>query len=206
MQTTLDNRIDLESLVASQHLQWNLPASRLYEEALRSNEGHVAEMGALVATTGSHTGRSPNDKFIVRQFPSADPIAWGKVNQPLPLEKFEVLYHRMLSYIQTKELYVQDCFAGADPAFRLPIRVITERAWHSLFARNLFIRGDAGTLAEHPPQFTVIDVPSFKAVPEIDGTRSEVFIIINFEQRVVILGGTEYAGEIKKAIFTVLNY
>src|SRR5579859_6992514 len=208
MQSILDNQVGLD-LIGLNHrgqVHWNLPASQLYEASIRREEGHIAAMGPLLVETGPHTGRSPNDKFIVRQLPSTDHVAWGKVNRPMPPERFELLRLRLLSYIENKELYVQDCFAGADPGLRLPIRIITERAWHSLFARNLFIPPTAEELTSHTPQFTVIDIPSFKATPEIDATRSEVFIIINFEQRLVLVGGTEYAGEIKKSIFTVLNY
>ena len=185
---------------------WNLSTPRLYEEAIRRREGRVAHLGPLVVRTGQHTGRSPNDKFIVKEPSSADKVWWGKVNRPVTPEQFEVLRKRLLAYLQGKDLFVQDCFAGADPQYRLPIRVVTETAWHSLFARDMFIQTTPEEAATHTPEFTVISAPNFHADPEIDGTRSEVFIALNFAQRTVLIGGTQYAGEIKKSIFTVLNY
>lgn len=185
---------------------WNLSTSQLYEEAIRRREGRLAHLGPLVVRTGHHTGRSPNDKFIVREPSSESKIWWGKVNQPMEPAKFETLRLRMLAYLQGKDVFVQDCFAGADPEYRLPIRIITETAWHSLFARNMFIQAEPDDLTTHVPEFTVINAPGFHAIPELDGTRSEVFVVINFGQRLVLIGGTQYAGEIKKAIFTVMNY
>lgn len=185
---------------------WNLSTAMLYEEAIRRREGRVAHLGPLVVRTGQHTGRAPNDKFIVQEPSSADKVWWGKINRPMEPANFETLYQRMLAYLQGRDLFVQDCFAGADPEYRLPIRVITETAWHSLFARDMFIQAKPEELATHVPQFTVINVPNFHAIPEVDGTRSEVFIALNFEKRLVLIGGTQYAGEIKKSIFTVLNY
>ena len=185
---------------------WNLPTPSLYEQAIRRYEGRLAHLGSLVVRTGQHTGRSPNDKFIVQEPSSEDKVWWGKVNRPIALDKFEMLHHRLLAYLQGRDLFVQDCFAGADPVYRLPIRVITELAWHSLFARDMFIQATEEQLATHVPQFTVIQAPSFHAIPEIDGTGSEVFIILNFAQRIVLIGGTQYAGEMKKSVFTLLNY
>src|SRR5215470_13769629 len=185
---------------------WNLSTALLYEEAVRRREGRIAHLGPLVVRTGTHTGRSPNDKFIVEEPTSADKVGWGKVNRPMPVANFEVLYRRLLAYLQGKDLFVQDCFAGADREYRLPIRIITQYAWHSLFARNLFLLPIPEEAAAHMPEFTVIDVPEFHAVPEIDGTRSETFIVINFEKKLVLIGGTQYAGEIKKSIFSILNY
>ncbi len=187
-------------------IYWTLHTSMLYEEAIRRREGRLAHLGPLVVRTGQHTGRSPNDKFIVREPSSIDKVWWGKVNRPMEPENFETLRKRMLAYLQGRDLFVQDCFAGADPRYRLPIRVITKTAWHSLFARNMFIQAKPDELAQFSPEFTVIDAPSFHANPERDGTRSEVFIVINFAQKLVLIGGTQYAGEIKKSIFTVLNY
>lgn len=187
-------------------IYWNLSTSLLCEEAIRRREGRLAHLGPLVVRTGHHTGRSPHDKFIVREPSSEGKIWWGKVNQPMETDKFETLHLRLLAYLQGKDVFVQDCFAGADPLYRLPIRIITETAWHSLFARNMFIQAEPEELVVHVPQFTVINVPGFHAIPELDGTRSEVFVVINFGQRLVLIGGTQYAGEIKKAIFTVMNY
>lgn len=187
-------------------IYWNLSTPLLYEEAIRRREARLAHLGPLVVRTGQHTGRAPNDKFIVKEPSSADKVWWGKINKPIAPEQFEILKKRLLAYLQGKDLFVQDCFAGADPQYRLPIRVITETAWHSLFARDMFIRATPEELAAHQPQFTVINAPNFHADPEIDGTRSEVFIALNFAQKTVLIGGTQYAGEIKKSIFTVLNY
>ncbi len=185
---------------------WNLSTPSLVEEAIRRREGRLAHLGPLVVRTGQHTGRAPNDKFIVREPSCADKVWWGKVNRPLEPGQFDGLHRRLLAYLQGKDLFVQDCFAGADPAYRLPIRVITETAWHNLFARNMFIRPDREQLANHVPQFTVINAPNFHAAPEVDGTRSEVFVVIHFGRRLVLIGGSQYAGEIKKSIFTALNY
>jgi phosphoenolpyruvate carboxykinase (ATP) len=186
-------------------IYWNLSTPLLYEEAIRRREGRVAHLGPLVVRTGQHTGRSPNDKFIVKEDSSSEKVWWGKVNRPMEPAKFETLHRRMLAYLQGRDLFVQDCFAGADHQYRLPIRIITETAWHSLFSRDMFIQATAEELETHLPEITVIDAPSFHAIPEVDGTRSEVFIVINFAERLVLIGGTQYAGEIKKSIFTVMN-
>ncbi|HLY28660.1 MAG TPA: phosphoenolpyruvate carboxykinase [Aggregatilineales bacterium] len=185
---------------------WNLSTSALYEETIRRREARIAHLGPLVVRTGQHTGRSPNDKFIVEEPYSQPKIWWGKVNQPMSMDQFDALHMRMMSYLQGKDVFVQDCYAGADKHYRLPIRIITEYAWHSLFSRNMFIQPDDGELVNHVPEFTVIDAPDFHADPSIDGTRSEVFIVLNFAKKLVLIGGTQYAGEIKKSIFTVLNY
>ena len=185
---------------------WNLSTPLLYEEAIRRREARMAHLGPLVVRTGEHTGRAPNDKFVVREPSSEAKVWWGPVNKAMEPERFASLQNRLLAYLQGKDLFVQDCFAGADPSYRLPIRVITETAWHNLFARNMFIQARAEELAGHAPQFTVINAPNFHAVPEVDGTRSEVFIVIHFGQKLVLIGGTQYAGEIKKSIFTVMNY
>jgi phosphoenolpyruvate carboxykinase (ATP) len=160
----------------------------------------------LAVKTGHYTGRAANEKFIVDEPASHDLINWGKVNHPFDSAKFDLLYTKMTAYLQGRDLFVQDCFAGASPEHKLPVRIISERAWHSLFARNMFIRATPVELSEHRPQFTVLDLPAFHANPLVDGTNSEAFIIINFARKLVIIGGTSYAGEIKKSIFTVLNY
>ncbi len=185
---------------------WNLGTAQLIEKAIQRREGLLASGGALVVRTGDHTGRSPKDKFVVRDEHTEDTVAWGPVNQPFTSEGFARLYGKLLAYLQARELYVQDCYAGADPQYCMPIRVITERAWHSLFARQLFVRPDPLTTDTHVPEFTVIDAPGFRADPAEDGTNSDVFIIVNFAKKLVIIGGTSYAGEMKKAIFSVLNY
>ena len=186
---------------------WNLSVPALYEEAVRRREGIIAADGPLVCRTGQHTGRSPNDKFIVRESSSEDKVWWSKVNRPFEPQFFDLLHHRLLNYVEGRELFVQDCYAGADPRYRLPVRVITEQAWHSLFARHMFIEvpGATGRMA-HDPEFTVIDMPGLHAEPSLHGTNSEVFILLNFAKKMVLIGGTSYAGEIKKSIFTVMNY
>lgn len=173
---------------------WNLSTSLLYEEAIRRREGRLAHLGPLVVRTGHYTGRSPNDKFLVREPSSEDKIWWGEVNRPMEVAQFEALRQRMLAYLQGKDLFVQDCFSGADPTYRLPIRIITETAWHSLFARNMFIQPEREELATHVPKFTVIAAPGFHAIPEVDGTHSEVFVVIHFGKGLVLIGGTQYAG------------
>ncbi len=186
---------------------WNLTTSMLYEHVTRRDEGKIAHLGPLVVQTGGHTGRSPNDRFVVKEPGSESQIWWGKVNRPFSQENFDYLYHKMLAYVQNRDIYVFDGYVGADPKFRMPVRIITEYAWHNLFARNMFIRElDPEKLRNHVPQFTVIDMPRLKAEPEQDGTNSQTFILVDFGRRLVLIGGTEYAGEIKKSIFTAMNY
>ena len=186
---------------------WNLSTPALYEQAVRRREGMIAHLGPLVVRTGNYTGRSPNDKFLVRERTSADKIWWGDVNREFDQDRFDRLYARMQAYLQGKSIFVQDCFAGADSEYRVPIRVISEEAWHSLFARNLFIQiHDRQALRRHEPEFTIIHAPKFKADPESDRTNSEAFILVHFGRRLILIGGSSYAGEIKKSVFTVLNY
>ncbi len=187
-------------------IHFNLSTPLLYEEAIRRHEGRLAHLGPLVVRTGQFTGRSPKDKFIVREPSSQDRIGWGEVNQGMPEPAFEALHQRMLAYLQGRDLFVQDCFVGADPEYRLPVRVVTETAWHCLFAHNMFIRSGAEVSNSDTPGFTLIHAPNFHAIPDVDGTRSEVFVVIHFGKRLVLIGGTHYAGEIKKALFTVMNY
>jgi phosphoenolpyruvate carboxykinase (ATP) len=194
-------------LINTGPVYWNLSTPALYEEAVRNREGYISHLGPLVVRTGHHTGRLPKDKFIVNEPNSQDKIWRGGGNQPLEKNRFEALYYRILAYLQGKQLYVQDCYAGALPAYRMPVRVINETAWHNLFIRNMFMRiNDKKELASFKPEFTVLHVPHFHAVPELDGTNSDAFIIINFEKKIVLIGGTNYAGEMKKSIFTVMNY
>src|SRR5260370_1340491 len=162
--------------------------------------------GGFVVKTGRFTGRSPKDKYIVREPGTAGTVDWGDVNQPMSEQVFDQMYARLLHSLETEELFIQDCFAGADPEYTLPIRVITERAWHSLFARELFIRPNPLETDRHKPEFTVLFAPRFYADPAKDGTRSTTCIALNFKKRVVMIAGTEYAGEVKKSIFTILNY
>jgi phosphoenolpyruvate carboxykinase (ATP) len=194
-------------IVRSGRVHWNLSPAALYEEAIRRGEAMLAAEGPLVARTGQHTGRAPNDKFVVREPSSEQHVHWGAVNRPIDGEKFDALHRDLMVHVQDRELYVLDAWAGADPKYRLPIRVVTEFAWHSLFARNMFIpENDPDKRAGHRPEFTVINVPSFKADPARHGTRSDVAILVHFGKKMVLIAGTEYAGETKKSIFTILNY
>ncbi len=198
--------LDAHGVTTSGRVHWNLPAAGLYEHAILRNEGVIAVGGPLVCRTGSHTGRSPNDKFVVRESTSEDHVWWGKVNRPMTAEHFETLRKDLVASLGKTDLFVQDLFAGADLAYRLPVRFIQEYAWHNLFVRNLFIVPSADELAGFAPRFTVITAPSFKADPARHGTRSDIVIAVNFAAREVLIGGTSYAGENKKSIFTVLNY
>ncbi len=198
--------VDKQGIQNVNAVYWNLSTPQLYEEAIRRREGRLAHLGPLVVRTGEHTGRSPNDKFIVREPSSEQKIWWGKVNRPMSPESFTTLHRRLLAYLQGKDLFVQDCFVGADPEYRLPMRVITETAWQSLFARDMFIQAQPEELSTFMPAYTIIGTPHFHAIPEVDGTHSEVFIVLNFAQQLVLIGGTEYAGEIKKSAFTIMNY
>ncbi len=192
----------------ARQVHWNLSSAELVEHALGRGEGQLAENGAFLAVTGRHTGRSPRDKFIVREPSSEAHVDWGPVNQPFEPAQFDRLYARVLAYLQGRELFVQDCFAGADPRYRLRVRVINELAWHNLFARQLFISPTDGASPpqEGRPEFVVVAMPNFQAVPELDGTASGTFIILHFARRIVLIGGTAYAGEMKKSVFSLLNY
>ncbi|GAE34223.1 phosphoenolpyruvate carboxykinase (ATP) [Halalkalibacter akibai] len=198
---------ELINLVKQTNVQFNLPVSSLIEKSLMRGEGTLTSTGALAVETGAYTGRSPKDKFIVHEPNVADKIDWGTVNQPFSADKFTSLYQKVLTHLHEKEeLFVSDGYAGADPSFRLPLRIINEFAWHQVFARQLFIRP---TELEHDASaqpFSIISAPTFKADPVRDGTASEAFVIISFEERIVLIGGTEYAGEMKKSIFSVMNF
>lgn len=187
------------------NVHFNLPVSQLIEMAIQRNGSRLSSSGAIASRTGKYTGRSPKDKFIVDEPSSHDQVDW-ETNQPLSPDHFDLLFQDLSHYIKDKELFVFDGFAGADEDYRLPIRVINEYAWHNLFAHQLFIRPTEDELAAHIAEFTVLCVPNFKANPQIHGTHSETFIVINFAKKLVLIGGTEYAGEIKKSIFTVMNY
>jgi phosphoenolpyruvate carboxykinase (ATP) len=186
---------------------WNLTTEALYEEAVFRGEGATVAGGPLVVDTGKHTARSANDKFIVRHQDSDGNIWWGVYNRPFAADKFEALYARLLGFLQGRDIFVQDVYAGADETYRLPVRISTQLAWHSMFVRNMFIL--PASLEEYKrftPEFTLFAVPDFKAAPQVDSTASETFIILNFERKLGIIGGTAYAGEIKKSVFTILNY
>jgi phosphoenolpyruvate carboxykinase (ATP) len=194
------------ALARNPKVHHNPSVARLVEAALNRGEGSLTEEGALAATTGKYTGRSPKDKFVVAE-PGVQPyIDWGSVNQPMKPDCFDRLCRRLVEHLEGRELFVFDGFAGADPEFRLPIRVVNEFAWQNLFVRQLFVRPEPGELDGRTPAFTILCAPTFQADPARDGTHSEAFIIVNFAQRLVLIGGTHYAGEIKKSIFTVMNY
>lgn len=185
---------------------WNLSTPALYEQIIRFREGVLAHLGPVVVNTGEHTGRSPRDKFIVREPSTEKDIWWGEVNRPIDSAHFEGLKQRLLAYFQNRAAFVQDLYVGQDPAYRIPIRVITETAWHNLFARNMFIIPRREDLEDHVPEYTVIDAPSFHALPQLDHVNSSAFILVNFAEKLVLIGGTSYAGEIKKSVFTILNF
>jgi phosphoenolpyruvate carboxykinase (ATP) len=187
---------------------WNLPTASLYEEIVFRGEARISHLGPVVVNTGKHTARAAADKFVVREHSTENHVWWGEYNRPFSPEKFSALHSRLLGFLQGRDLFVQDCYAaGADPDYRLPIRIVTEKAWHSLFARNMFMKiRQTEELKRHMPEFTVICAPSFLGSPVIDGTRTETFIILNFAERLALIGGSEYGGEIKKTIFTVMNF
>ncbi|MGA9115564.1 MAG: phosphoenolpyruvate carboxykinase (ATP) [Bacteroidota bacterium] len=186
---------------------WNLPTEALYEEITFRGEARITRGGAVVANTGKHTARSANDKFVVREGSTEDRIWWGQYNRPFSPDKFNDLYNRLQGFLQGKDVFVQDCYAGADPAYRVPVRIVTELAWHAHFARNMFILPETHEeYRRHVPEFTIIAVPSFKGIPQIDGTATNTFIALNFAQKLCIIGNSAYAGEIKKSVFTILNY
>jgi len=205
MATTSPARAAMRPLLG-RTVRANLPTAELYEDAIRQGEGLVAADGPLVVRTGKHTGRSPEDKFFVREPGSEAKIWWGPVNRPISEERYERLRARLIEYAAARDLYSQDCFIGAAPAHRRSLRVYTETAWASIFARNLFRRPTAEQLTGFAPNFTIICVPSFQADPETEGTRTGTAILVHLERMEVIIVGTEYAGEIKKSAFTVMNY
>jgi phosphoenolpyruvate carboxykinase (ATP) len=186
---------------------WNLPTEALYEEAIFRGEGRISRQGPLVVRSGKHTARAAGDKYIAREPNSEDEIWWGEYNRPIALAKFNDLYDRLQGFLQGRDLFVQDCFVGADPNYRLPIRIISEFAWHSIFARNMFILpANADEYKRHVPEFTVFAIPSFNGSGPIDGTRTSTFIALSFDQELCIIGDTAYGGEIKKSVFTLMNY
>lgn len=187
-------------------INYNLTTPELYEHALLFDEGILTEHGALAVNSVPYTGRRANDKFVVEEVESKGDVWWGKVNKAFSEDAFNALKKRVYAYLQGRDVYVQDLIAGSDDKYSLPVRFVQEYAYHSLFVKNMFIEPTAQQLANFVPGFTVITVPEFKSIPEVDGTLSEVFIILSFSQKLVLIGGTSYAGENKKAIFTVLNY
>jgi phosphoenolpyruvate carboxykinase (ATP) len=200
-------QIELHELLNGSNAQVQLSVSQLVEKVIKRGEGKLTSTGAVSVSTGKYTGRSPKDKFIVKEPSTADKIDWGTVNQPISQKHFDNLYTKVLEYLKEKEeIFVFKGFAGADYSSRLPIQVINEFAWHNLFAHQLFIRPTVIDSPNQDEQFTIVSAPTFKANPDIDGTNSETFIIVSFEKRVILIGGTEYAGEMKKSIFSIMNY
>ena len=199
--------LDRHGIESSGRAYWNLPPARLYEEALRRGEAILAADGPLLALTGDRTGRSPNDRFLARGEAATDGVWWGDVNRPIRRSRFNAVRDLLLADLRQRDLFVFDGYAGAEAAYRLPVRVVTTLAWHSLFARNMFRREEDGAaLAAFEPGFTVISSPACRADPEVHGTASGTFVLLDLEQRQVLIGGTAYAGEIKKSIFTAMNY
>lgn len=185
---------------------FNLSVPQLVEEAIQRNEGHIASNGALVAYTGARTGRSPKDRFLVRNAVTADMVDWGTINQPVEPHVYAALRQRVCDYLSGKDVFVLDARAGADPQATLPLRVINEYAWHNLFAKQLFLRVAPEELADHTPEWTILSAPGFHCLPERDGVRSDVAVMMDFERHETLICGTEYAGEMKKSIFAVLNF
>ncbi len=205
--TKSDFGLDNIGLINLRKAYWNLTTEALYEEIIFRGEAQISQLGPIIVNTGKHTARAANDKFIVRESTTEQNVWWGEYNRPYAPQKFDELYSRLQGFLQGRDLFIQDCYGGADPNYRIPIRIITELAWHSFFARNMFIKPKTNEeYRRHVPEFTVICVPSFKSFPQIDGTPSNTFIVINFDQRICIIGNTGYGGEIKKSVFTLLNY
>lgn len=198
---------ELKELLKGGNINTQLSVPQLVEKAVTRGEAKLTIDGAIVAETGKYTGRSPKDKFIVEEESIKDKIDWGSVNQPISAEVFDNLYIKVLNYLKEKdELFVFKGFAGADKESQLSIQVVNEYAWHNLFCHQLFIRPTKEELASHTADFTIISAPGFKANPAVDGTNSEAFIIVSFEKKIILIGGTEYAGEMKKSIFSIMNY
>ncbi|MGM0588804.1 MAG: phosphoenolpyruvate carboxykinase (ATP) [Bacteroidota bacterium] len=198
--------LDYLNLGANENTLWNLTPQELYEEAINNGEAILTNDYALRVLTGKYTGRSPKDKYIVDQPSIHDDIDWGEINQPTDEETFDRLFDKVTSYLADKKLYVKDCFAGADEKYRLNVRVVSEAAYHGLFAHNMFVRPTEQELENHEPEFTVLAAPTLQADPEKDGTDTETFIFVNFDKKIILIGGTMYSGEVKKGIFSVMNY
>lgn len=199
--------LDTHGLSPTGEVHWNLEWEALYQAALARGEATLTAHGVLLAETGERTGRSPNDKFVVREGASAEEIWWGDVNVPTTRAIFDALADKVRAHLSSRDaLFVQDLHCGADLEERLAVRVVSENAWHAAFARNMFLRPSPDEIATHEPGFTVLHAPNFHADPAVDGTHSHVFVMISFEARTVIIGGTEYAGEIKKSIFSIMNH
>jgi phosphoenolpyruvate carboxykinase (ATP) len=202
-----DYGLENQGLANLRMAYWNLPTEALYEEIAFRREARIAHNGPIIVHTGKHTGRAASDKFVVKEGSTEENIWWGEYNRPFNPDKFNDLFNRMQGYLQGRDVFVQDCYAGADPNYQLPIRIITETAWHSHFARNMFLMARTHEeLRRHVPEFTVIAAPGFKGIPQIDSTATNTFIVLNFAQKLCLIGNTGYGGEIKKSVFTILNY
>ena len=202
-----DYGLDNHGLSNLRKVYWNLTTEALYEEVVFRQEAKISHLGPIVASTGKHTARSANDKYVVKEASTEENIWWGEYNRPFSTDKFNGLVNRMQGFLQGRDVFVQDCYACADPNYKMPIRIVTELAWHSMFARNMFILPQtAEEYRRHVPEFTVLALPGFKGIQTIDGTATDTLIVLNFEQKLCIIGNTAYAGEIKKSIFTILNY
>jgi phosphoenolpyruvate carboxykinase (ATP) len=199
------NPLELHGIENPGTIHWTPNAATIYEHTLNRGEGQIAENGPLVVSTGKYTGRTPRDKYVVDE-PSSREHIWWDGNKSITLEQFDQLHRLVTNHLDGRELFVQDCLVGADPRYQLKVRIITEMAWHNLFVRNMFIRRPAGSIHDGEPDFTVIDVPSCHADPNQIGIRSDAFIALSFEKKLVLIGGTEYGGEMKKSIFTVMHY
>ncbi len=203
-----DYQLDYLGLHNLGQVHWNLSTPSLYEYAVRRYEGQMAHLGPLVVSMGQHTGRAAKDKYVVDEPETTGDIWWGKVNVKYPEERFNALHRRMAAYLRGKTVFIQDCYAGSDKEFRQSVRVINEFAWHNLFARNMFIQmaRDRDEIKGFMPDFTVLHCPNFNADPDEDGTRSGTFVALHLTKKLVLIGGTAYAGEMKKSIFTGLNF
>ena len=188
------------------HAYWNLSPAQLTEEAIRNGEGHLTDNGALMCDTGKFTGRSPKDRFVVEDAKTKDTIWWGNINIPLSEENFDKIHGQMVKYLEDKNVYVRDAYAGSDKTYRMRLRVINTMAWHNLFCYNMFLRPEEYKLETFEPNFTIICAPGFEVDPKECGTRQSNFAILNLTKRMILIGGTAYAGEMKKGIFSVLNY
>lgn len=198
--------LDAQGITDTGNQYWNLGTAQLYEEAIRRGEGKIASGGPLVVKTGRHTGRSANDKFTVRDENTENTVWWGDVNRPMTPEQFDVVHAAFIEHAKGKDLFVQDLWGGSDPDHRIAVRTIGELAWHSLFCRTMLVRPETDELASMAPQFTIFNLPSFKADPATMGCNSETIIAVNFSKGIVLIGGTAYAGENKKSVFSILNY
>ncbi|OGO17274.1 MAG: phosphoenolpyruvate carboxykinase (ATP), partial [Chloroflexi bacterium RBG_16_48_8] len=202
-----DYGLDRHGLTYLRKVYWNLPPEALYEEIIFRGEGKITRNGSISVVSGKHTARSWQDKFIVREPSSEENVWWGEYNRPYSSDKFNELVDRLQGFFQGRDVFVQDCYIGSDPKYQMPVRIISEYAWHSLFVRNMFLLPQSQEeYRRHVPEFTLIAAPSFKGTMPIDQTRTSTFIVLNFDQKLCIVGDSGYSGEIKKSIFTVMNY